>query len=481
MENTMADPTASPPRPPTLIDRLLVNRNFAFFWAGEIISTVGDYSFGITMVLWIVLVIAQGQTWAAEAVAGYALSGAIPLLFIGPIVGVFVDRWNRLVTMLISNVVQAVLVGALFATTFWPGGHLPIFWQLGAIYVVNFLLVTADQFFNQAGNPLVQEIVPDQHFGRAIGRIMTYVYIGTIIGPSIGAAIFGFFGPQWALLLDIGTFAFSTAMLVFVRVPKAAPSPAAAEVAAEAEPTTPAPAPVKKKSFLPEFIEGIRFVFTSRIIRTMLFAVAFETLGTAALPVANVFFVLGNLHSSAEYVGFLATALGLGAVLGSIIGPPIVERLSEARTFWLCLYADGIGLMIYSRLTNPYAAIGLLFVLGIVTAFFNLSFVPLMFRLTPREMMGRTTAVRVSFVTTANMLGTVAAGVLIATVFQGLHIVALGSVFGPVDTVLLLAGVISLLAGVYAMKNVFTPPATPQAATPVPVAEGIASPEAVAE
>lgn len=480
MENSATEPSAPATRPPTLLDRLLVNRNFALFWLGEVISTLGDYSFSITLTFWILL-LADNAPWAPLAIVGLVFSSSLPVLFLGPIIGVFVDRMDRLRTMIISNVVQGSLVFALFLTTFWPGGHLPIAWQIGAIYLANFLLITADQFFNQAGNPLLGDIVPDEDFARAIGRVLTYVYLGTIIGPTIGAFAFPVFGAQITLLLNVLTFVFSNAMLIFVRVPKAAPSTTEESITATEVPQA---APAKKKNrFAKEFSEGARFVFSSPVIRTMLFAMALETLGTAALPVANAFFVTGNLHASVSFLGYLTAALGLGAVLGSVFGPPLAKRLGEARLFWICLVADGVFLIIYARLTNIWAGMAVIFILGIIAALFNLAFGPLVLRLTPRDMMGRTTAVRVSFVTSAGLIGAAAAGALIGLgLANGFKFDILNVDFGTVDSVLVVAGIISLLSGIFAMKTVVEPSKPIVApASPVEIAEVIARPEGIIE
>src|SRR5215472_11370731 len=102
-EDTLAVSSQSP----SLIDRLLVNRNFAFLWVGDVISALGDYSFGITMTLWIVVVIAKGQPWAALAITGLVLSGTIPPMIVGLFAGVFVDRWDHRLTMMIVDLIQA--------------------------------------------------------------------------------------------------------------------------------------------------------------------------------------------------------------------------------------------------------------------------------------------------------------------------------------------------------------------------------------
>jgi MFS family permease len=430
----------------SLIDRLLVNRNFAFLWVGDVISALGDYSFGITMTLWIVLVIAKGQPWAPLAITGLVLSGTIPPMIVGLFAGVFVDRWDHRLTMMVVDLIQAALVAVLVATTFLPGGQLQTVWQLIVIYIVNFLLVSVDQFYNQAGFPLIGDIVPEQDFARAMGRVLIFVSIGTILGPSIGAPLFFVFGARYALLINAVSFLISFALILPIRPPRV-----------QAQESKPAEQEPKKRAFLPEFIDGLRFLFTHRTLRTMLVAMIIETLGTAALPVVNVFFVIQNLHASGAFYGLLVTALGMGTLVGSIFGPRIISRWGEGRIFWACLYADGIFLIIYSRLTNFIPAVAIIFILGIVGGFFNVAIGPLILRLTPRNMMGRGTAVRVSLISVANILGAAAAGFLVSDALRHLHVSVLGTVFTPVDTILLAAGLFALLSGIYAMKNVFEP------------------------
>ncbi len=446
----MSDAAIEPSQPasrPTLVERLLVNRNFALLWVGDVISALGDYSFGITLTLWIYLYLAKNQPWVLLAIAGLTLSSTLPPLFIGPIAGVYVDRWNKRLTMMTADIIQAVLVGVLVVTTFLPGGQLPIFWQLGVIYVINFLLISVDQFYNQAGFPLIGDIVPERHFAKAMSRVLVFVSIGTMVGPAIGSPLFIGFGPRWALLINSFSFLVSFALLIFIRTPSA--------VVPEHTPSGAANSP--KKQFWPEFREGLQFVLSSRILRTMIIAMAIETLGTAAIPILNVAFAFTNLHIPAVYFGFLVTALGGGALIGSMFGPVIVNKLTQARVFWLSLYADGIFLIIYSRLTNYIAAIFIMAILGMITGIFNVAIGPLILRVTPREMMGRGTAVRVAIITTVDVIGTVAVGALISTPFQHIHLNIAGVQLGATDIIFLVAGIMAILSGVYAMLNVVEP------------------------
>jgi MFS family permease len=64
-------------------------------WLGQSVSYLGDFVFDTTIVLWISTVIARSQSWAPAAVGGVLIAAAVPTLLLGPVAGVFVDRWNR--------------------------------------------------------------------------------------------------------------------------------------------------------------------------------------------------------------------------------------------------------------------------------------------------------------------------------------------------------------------------------------------------
>ncbi|HEX8727835.1 MAG TPA: hypothetical protein VF739_04390, partial [Ktedonobacterales bacterium] len=77
-----------------------INRNFALLWAGQSISYIGDALLDFTFVLWIAFDLGRGQSWAPLAVSGVLAASSVGTLLIGPISGVFVDRWDKRRTML---------------------------------------------------------------------------------------------------------------------------------------------------------------------------------------------------------------------------------------------------------------------------------------------------------------------------------------------------------------------------------------------
>src|SRR5215472_1411290 len=85
----------------------LINRNFALLFFGFTISSIGDFVFSTTLVLWIAVILAKGQSWAPLAVSGVLVATTVPAFLIGPFAGVFVDRWDKRRTMLVICLLQA--------------------------------------------------------------------------------------------------------------------------------------------------------------------------------------------------------------------------------------------------------------------------------------------------------------------------------------------------------------------------------------
>src|SRR5215475_7879 len=95
--------------PSTRKPGLLINRDFALLWAGQSVSAIGDALLDFTLALWIAFDLGRGQPWAPLAVSGVMASSSVGTLVIGPIAGVFVDRWDKRRTLLAFNLLQAIL------------------------------------------------------------------------------------------------------------------------------------------------------------------------------------------------------------------------------------------------------------------------------------------------------------------------------------------------------------------------------------
>lgn len=428
---------ASQPRP-----SFFINRNFALLWFGQAVSDLGDMIYLVTLSLWIAAIIAKDQPWAPAAVSGVMLATAFPTLVFGPIAGVFVDRWDKRLTMARMDMIRAILIllliplTGLVALPFVPGPP-SMTWQLGSIYAVVFAASLCAQFFQPARFTILSEILPEHQRAHASAMEQTSGSIVKIIGPFLAAPLLFVIGVQWALIVNALSFVISFVAILAVRVP------------AEARKTS---AAGEKASFVRELKEGMGFYRQNRIMRTLLISILVVTLGTGAFDALLVFFFQRNLDAPTSLFGTLPMAVGAGAVLGALLAALLVKRLGSARVFWLTLYIIGALLIVFARQTILWPALVLLCLVGLPLGALNTAISPLLMHIIPHEIMGRVLSVFTTSQTLCNVISVSLAG-LLGTLLAGFHATLLGMAFGAYDTIYTCTGILFLLGAFYAMVN----------------------------
>jgi len=438
------DPTTTSPTPSQASSRkpgLFINGNYGRLWAGHTISVFGDFIFDTTLVLWIAAVIARGQTWAPLAVSGVFIATTIPMILVGPIAGVFVDRWNKRRTMLVMDVMRAALVALLILTSgvaplpFLPDGRLPLLWQLGVVYAVVFPLNTFGQFFRPASLALTGDIVPAETQARAMGLSQASMSIAMILGPSLGAPLFVAFGPEWALGINAFSFVVSYLLIQSIAAPPA--------VSSAVEGVRP--------SFWREFAGGLHFFLRSRVLVVMTLSATIIMFGGGALNALDYFFVTENLHAPISFYGLLSGAMGVGVIAGAIVAGAFAQKIGLTRTLWLSMLGISLVVIVYARSADIWVAIIFIAVAGVFQAALNVAVGPLLLQSAPREMVGRVSSILNPIVMLAMLAGAALAGYLDSTLLRGFSAAILSVRFGPVDSILTAAGVIALAGALFAM------------------------------
>lgn len=428
----------------TRLSRLLINRDFALLWSGQAVSALGDAIFTITLILWTATSVGRGRPWAVLAVSGLSLAVAVPELAVGPIAGVFVDRWTRRTTMLRMDLLRAALIILLLPLTALRS-TLPAQVSVGAVYAVLAGVTICSQFFSPSRLALIGDVVPPMHRARASSLSQVTLSLSLIAGPPIAAVLYFAAGVQWALLLNALSFGVSFLAIWLVR------PGAHAKAAYE----TPPP------GVLRELAAGLRFTTGNRPMRTVIITVAVAMLGGGSLNALGIFFVIRNLHAAPSSYGLLDGGYGAGVLAGAILSALLAQRLDVVRLFWLSVLLLGATFLAYSRLTAFWPAFLVLLAGGVPQATINVAIAPIMLYVTPRELVGRVSAILNPTVSLASILSVVLAGVLVSTVLRGFHADLLGMRFAAVDTVFTGAGVLLVVAGLYArasLRDLVLPP-----------------------
>jgi len=188
---------------------------FTVVWLGQIISVLASSMTGFGMTLWM-----YKQTGSATAMAGMQVAFITPFLLLSPIAGVLVDRYNRKLMMMVSDL-MAVLsttgILVLYAT-----GNLQ-FWHL---YIASAINGLGNTFQWPAYSAAISTMLPKEQYGRANG-LMSLLDAGPgVLAPMLAGILLAlpmtkpFDSFALIMLIDVLTFFIAISALLVVHVPQ---------------------------------------------------------------------------------------------------------------------------------------------------------------------------------------------------------------------------------------------------------------------
>jgi MFS family permease len=413
------------------LQRTLINRNYAKLWYGQAVSAVGDTVFGTTLVLWVSQDLAGGRSWAPAAVSGILVAATVAFALVGPIAGVFVDRWNRKSTMMRTEVIRDLPVGL------W----------LAAVYLVVFVLNAAGQFFSLARFATTGDVVHgEKDRVRAVGLGEVTTSAAAIIGPPIAAPLLFTVGLRWALAANAASYIVSYLAIRFLRLTP--------------EPRPPGPAGAEETSLHAEFSIGLRLFARNRFLVTLLTVTMICQFGTGAINALNVFFVTHDLHASSWLFGVAETAMGAGFIVGALAAGCMVRWIGARALTWSGLLATGVLAAGYGLQRSFPAGLVMLAIYAIPIAMLNTAVAPLLLDAAPREYMGRVMAVFNPVNQFASMVSVVVSGWLMSTVLRSFRVSFAGITLNSVSLIFIVAGGLIFVSGIRAfaaLPSVSTP------------------------
>jgi MFS family permease len=416
---------------------LRANRNWQKLWLGQTISQVGDYIFDTTLVLWVGAKITVGTAYAPAAVAGVLIAAAVPTVLIGPLAGVFADRWNRRRTMMVADLLRAVLVGLLTLVSV-VGSEWAIDVRLALVYVVVALTSVAAQFFNPSRFATIGAVVAESDRAQAYSFATATASFAAVIGPPLAAPLLFTVGVQWALAANAASYVVSFWCIWWTHIVADGPGRLLG----------------KYPGFRTELGEGFRFITDNRVLRTVMVAIFIYTFGVGTITVLEVFFVDENLHVSASWLGTLNGALGAGSIIGALIAPKLMKRADSYRLFSWGVLVTAVLVVIFAKTSSLGLAIGLIGLIGVPLALVNTVLGPILLAETPGELLGRVTAVLNPLVYLASLSSMVIAGLVASALSVHFSATLLGLRFHRIDAIFVVSGLIMVCAGLYAMSRV---------------------------
>ncbi|WP_254445273.1 MULTISPECIES: MFS transporter [unclassified Anabaena] len=184
-------------------------RSFFLFWLGQSLSEIGNRLTGFGLSIWV-----YQNTHAVTQLSLVIFFTTLPGVLITPIVGALVDRWNRQVIIIISDLVAALitLTLALLLLT----NHLEV-WHT---YISAFLTSLCGSFQMIAKSAAVTMMVKSDQIGRANGLIQLSTAVGQLTAPILAGVLIAAVQLQGLLLIDFSTYIIALVTLLFIKIPQ---------------------------------------------------------------------------------------------------------------------------------------------------------------------------------------------------------------------------------------------------------------------
>ncbi|HEX2130077.1 MAG TPA: MFS transporter [Actinophytocola sp.] len=260
-------------------------REFRVLFVTHLVSIAGDQLARVALA-----VLVFGRTGSpALAALSYALT-LVPELVGGPLLAGLADRYPRRTLMIVCDLSRAGLVAVMAV----PG--MPL-WVLG---VLVFALPLVGAPYKAARAAILPTILAADRYEVGIGATYTALQVGILGGYTVGAPLVAWLGPEWALLLDAGTFVLA-AVLVAAGL---GPHPTA---------TGAGPPPAT----LAAFRGLVGLVWTDRRLRYLLAFGCLTGCYTVAAGLAVPF--AAQVGAGTEAVGLLLAAHPAGCALGAAV------------------------------------------------------------------------------------------------------------------------------------------------------------------
>lgn len=265
---------------------------FLTIWGGQLFSLIGSTIAQFALVWWL-----TQTTNSATVLATASLVAMLPGIFVGPLAGAFVDRWNRRRVMIVADSVGALMALGL-AILFWT--HTLQVWH---IYLAMLVRSLAGSFHWPAMQSSTSLMVPQEHLTRVAGLNHTTFGIMNVFGPPLGALLLEIMPLHGVMLVDVVTATIAISPLFFIRIP---------QPAAVAHPTGGA------TSVWADLLAGLRYV---RAWPGLLLLLGMAMLINFVLTPAGSLtplLVTRHFRGAALQLGWLNSAWGIGVVLGGV-------------------------------------------------------------------------------------------------------------------------------------------------------------------
>lgn len=362
--------------------QVLRKRPFFALWLARFISSVGDW---LALLPLFSLIAFQRHGSAAET-SMVMVSFSVPVILLGPMAGVFVDRSSLKRTLIICDLVCAVLA-ALLAFS----GHL---YQM---YLLMAGLSAASCFFVPAQTAALPLIVSDNELMVANSINVQTLQLNQIFAPSVVGFAVAWLGEKNCFYLDSASFIISALLVSTIRIER----PAARHVSASS-------------TIWADFKAGLKFIIGHPVARVLVLTIAIANGAVAIFEALFAVYVRDLLGGGSKMFGSVTSALGVGTILGALFVGRFAQKQARPRIINAGFLVQAISVFVLGVWAMPVTTLAASIGLGAGAALVFLSAQTFALEEVPPEMLGRVTSTATS-VFAVVQLGSFASSGFLAT------------------------------------------------------------------
>jgi len=363
-------------------------RNYLPMWIGQAISILGSRLVQFALIWYL-----TEKTGSPTVLASATLVGLIPGVILGPFAGALVDRWNRKLTMILSDGMVAlatVVLAILFAANFIQPWH---------IYVLLFIRSLAGIFEFPAMKASVSLMVPGEFYAKLSGINQVLEGVITITAPPLGALLLAVLPMQGVLAIDLVTAGLAIGLLILlVKVPQ----PVRVDTVDR----------VTVRQVLLDVREGFKYALTwPGLLMLLLAATIIDTVASPAFSLMPLL-ISKYFGGGAMELGWMEAAFGVGILAGGLLLGIWGGFKRKTLTIFIAIFGMGIGITTLSLVPGSAlnVAIALMGLTGVMHAFANGPLGALLQAKVQPEMQGRMFSVMNSLMNATVPIGLIFAG-----------------------------------------------------------------------
>jgi predicted MFS family arabinose efflux permease len=300
----------------------------------NVISQTGDWMLHIGVAFYV-----YDLTGSTLASAGTMFATFLPSILLSSFAGVFVDRWNRKITMVSTDLLMVFGLAPLLLVD-RPR-------DVWIVYVVTAFEGIVSMFWRPAEQALLPHLVPDDELIAANALNGQTREVARLVGSAIGGLVVATGGITALAFADAATFIVSAALVGRISVsgrvepsgdrgtaPELVePAGAALDGGAGDVPASPDGSRSSLRSLGHEWGEGLRVAMSKRelvavFVFTMMVMTGEGLMGTLFVP-----FVRDVLRGSGTDYGLIVSVQAIGGITGGLVAAGIAQRLSAAAMF----------------------------------------------------------------------------------------------------------------------------------------------------